>query len=124
MITQLMEDSRIVGMQIPIEYIFRPEVCQHWEQLRNQWKWLDLETSTAEVLWERVALLMDMWKWYGEVIRLAGCEMLKNWKKWMGWLEEKSVPHRWLPGWTSKMTTEEYETLTERQSPDREKLGG
>jgi hypothetical protein len=91
------------------EYIFRPEVCKYWEQLRNQWKWSDFETSNAEVLWERVALLMDMWKCYGEVIRFASCEMLKNWKRWLKWREEKSVPHRWLPGWTSEMTTEEYE---------------
>jgi hypothetical protein len=46
-----------------------------------QWRWPDEKSSTEEVMWDRIAILTDMWKWFGETIRMKEREMLQNWNE-------------------------------------------
>jgi hypothetical protein len=107
LIAQLTENNEIAEIQVPMTFPTITPVKRHWNQLRDQWKWSDAGTSNEEVLWNRVALLMDMWKWYGEAIHLTEGEMLQYWKKWSKWQDELHTPQRWLPGWTLEMIKEE-----------------
>jgi hypothetical protein len=112
-IHQLMEANDIEEMQVQMNYVLQPEIFRHSNKIRAGRRWSDEATSTEESLWERVNTLVDMWRWYGEAIRMEERDVLNHWKKWLDWQEKARVPQCWLPGWTPEMIAR-VEADTER----------
>jgi hypothetical protein len=112
-IRHLLTDDTTKGIPVPENHISTPRIRYHWNQLRDSWFWEDAASSTEEILWERVALLTDMWKWYGEICSSAGREMVKYWHEGMKMKDENSYPQRWLYTWTPKEVAEEVEMRNE-----------
>jgi hypothetical protein len=90
----LMYDESIKELQtLSIKEIMKRSF-RTWNKLRSEWYWDDADTSSEEILWERIRGLVDKWPWYGKATDLAKREVLTNWRLWEDWQKKERTPQR------------------------------